>query len=197
MPRGDRSTATRETLLRAAARVFVARGPYGATVREIAEDAGVTVPAIYYHFDGTAQLYETLVREGRSRFRALVAAALAEGGDARARLRQVARAYVRFAREDPTRLRLLCMELFGPRSADGDRDAATIHTWVRAEIDRLVAAALGGPRASTRLAARFFVAIMNGLLVEQARDPGVLVLDDALADRAVHAFLHGTDGRAS
>ena len=114
MPRGDRSTATREALLEAAARVFIRRGRYGATVRAIADEAGVTVPAIYYHFEGTEQLYDTLLREGRARFRAMAEAALGESTEPDERLRGLARTYARFGREDPILLRLLCMELFGP-----------------------------------------------------------------------------------
>src|SRR5512145_936602 len=103
MPRGDRSNGTRHALLRAAAKVFVTRGPYGARVREIADEAGVTVPALYYHFEGTQQLYDHLVREGRERFAAMFDAALAGPGGARERLHALARAYVEFGREDPVR----------------------------------------------------------------------------------------------
>lgn len=192
MPRGDRSTATRETLLRSAARVFMRRGHYGATVREIAADAGLTVPAVYYHFEGTEDLYATVVREGRARIRALLSATLEAPGDAESRLRGIARVFVRFGREDPTRLRLLCANLFGPHDGDPpDREAGELHAWVEAQLTPVVAGVTASRNGGTPLAVRLFTALMNGLLIEQARTPHAAVLDDGLADRAVDLFLRG------
>lgn len=196
MPRGDRSTATRDTLIRSAARIFTRRGQYGATVREIAADAGLTVPALYYHFDGAEELYLAVVRDGRSRFRAMLSAAVEEPGDAETRLRAVARMFNRFGCEDPVRLRLLAANLFGPHDADHpDREAADLQTWIEATTAPLVAeaTATGGEQARVNL--QLFVALLNGLLVEQARAPESPVLDDALADRAVAVFLRGARGR--
>jgi AcrR family transcriptional regulator len=191
MPRGDRSTATREALLRSAAKVFTRRGPYGATVREIAEEAGVTVPAIYYHFDGTEQLYDSLVREGRARFRAMAEAALDDGADgARGRMTAFARACVAYGQEDPIRLRILCMDLFGPQEHAADRGAEELRDWVQEQLAALCGEIDGGGE-STPLAARLLVALLNGLLIEQARDPETAILDECLADRAVDVFLHG------
>jgi AcrR family transcriptional regulator len=200
MPRGDRSTATREALLRSAAKVFTRRGPYGATVREIAEEAGVTVPAIYYHFEGTEQLYDSVVREGRARFRAMVEAAIATEAEPRARLAAFARACVGYGQEEPTRLRLLCMDLFGPQDRVADRGVAELRDWVQEQLVALFAEL--GARDGARdaewppFAARLFVAVMNGLLVEQAREPETAILEQDLGDRAVDVFLHGIAPRA-
>lgn len=191
MPRGDRSTATREALLEAAARVFVRRGRYGATVRAIADEAGVTVPAVYYHFEGTEQLYDTLVREGRARFREMAETTLREPGEPAERLRRLARTYARFGRTDPTLLRLLCMELFGPLECQSrDRGADELRAWIEQQLDCLVdelLARTGEDGAACKV--RLFIALMNGLLVEQARSPEAAVLDEALADRAVDLFV--------
>jgi AcrR family transcriptional regulator len=198
MPRGDRSTATRDALLRAAATVFVARGPYGARVREIAEEAGVTVPAVYYHFDGTEALYERVVAEGRARFAELFDAAITAPGGARRRLRAIADAYVEFGREDPVRLRLLCVELFRPRR-DGEPDHGVdeLNARLRAALDDLLADGVRAgelPAADVAEARRLFMAMLNGVLLEQARDPGTPRLDARLAERAVAAFLDGMGG---
>jgi AcrR family transcriptional regulator len=195
VPRGDRSSATRDALLRAAATVFVSRGPYGARVRDIAEEAGVTVPALYYHFEGTGALYERVVAEGQARFMALFEAAVAGAGDTRARLRAVANAYVEFGREDPVRLRLLCHELFRPRE-DGEPDhgMAALNARLRAELEALLASGIRAgelPDADVAEARRFFMGVLNGLLVEQARDPDSPLLDETLPERVVAAFLDG------
>lgn len=191
MPRGDRSIATREALLAAAARAFTRRGRYGATVRAIADEAGVTVPAIYYHFEGTDQLYETVLREGRERFRTMAEAAVAEPGDPCARLRRLARSYTRFGRENPTFLRLLCMNLFGPLDSAAPDEGDELREWIEACVDDIVGELTGGSRDATRPLVRLFLALVNGFLVEQARDPEKALLDDALADRAVDLFVRG------
>jgi AcrR family transcriptional regulator len=194
MPRGDRSIATREALLGAAAKTFVRRGRYGATVRAIADEAGVTVPAIYYHFDGTDQLYDTLLREGRARFRAMAEEAALEPGDPCTRLRGLARTYTRFGRENPIVLRLICMELFGPLEPTAhDCGAAELRKWIDQQLVAVIGELLAGTRESPGLAVRLFLALMNGLLLEQARDPATSLLDDALADRAVDLFVRGIE----
>lgn len=50
-------------LLRAAARVFARRGYEGATVPEIAAEAGLSTGAIYSNFDGKADLFHTLMAQ--------------------------------------------------------------------------------------------------------------------------------------
>lgn len=58
-----RSKETRGYLLDAAHRVVSRRGYGGATVEEIAEEAGVSMGALYYHFPGKENLFKSLLRE--------------------------------------------------------------------------------------------------------------------------------------
>jgi TetR/AcrR family transcriptional regulator len=61
---------TREKLLAAAAQVFAEKGYSGATVKAIADAAGVNVSLISYHFDGKEGLFKTLLEGfGRERLR--------------------------------------------------------------------------------------------------------------------------------
>jgi TetR/AcrR family transcriptional regulator, acrAB operon repressor len=53
--------ATREQLLDAAERVFRARGVGRTSLAEVADDAGVTRGAIYWHFKDKADLFQALV----------------------------------------------------------------------------------------------------------------------------------------
>ncbi len=57
------SRATRKSLLTAAAKLFAARGFDGASVAEVARQAGANKALINYHFGGKLQLYRTIVRE--------------------------------------------------------------------------------------------------------------------------------------
>src|ERR1700709_1976520 len=68
MPRGefDRSTrkaATRARLLQAAARVYAAHGFAGATLDDVAEEAGLTKGAVYGHFGSKDNLLVALMDE--------------------------------------------------------------------------------------------------------------------------------------
>jgi AcrR family transcriptional regulator len=68
MPRGDfdrtaRKADTRERLLRAAARVYARRGFGGATLDEVAAEAGFTKGAVYGHFGSKENLLLALMEE--------------------------------------------------------------------------------------------------------------------------------------
>src|SRR6266536_6724760 len=56
LSRAERKAATREQLLGAAARVFARKGYAGASVDDIAEEAGFTVGALYSNFAGKQEL---------------------------------------------------------------------------------------------------------------------------------------------
>lgn len=58
---------TRRQLLAAAARAFAQKGLAGASLEEIAELAGYTTGALYYHFSNKEQLFVELLRTGWSR----------------------------------------------------------------------------------------------------------------------------------
>lgn len=68
----DPVEGTRERILTAAVEVFGARGYKSATIRQIAEAAGVNLAAINYHFKGKLGLYtevvDALLNEGFTRF---------------------------------------------------------------------------------------------------------------------------------
>jgi AcrR family transcriptional regulator len=68
MPRGEfdrsaRKAATRARLLEAAARVYAARGFAGATLDDVAEEAGLTKGAVYGHFGSKDNLLAALMEE--------------------------------------------------------------------------------------------------------------------------------------
>ena len=198
MPRGDRSVETRDTLLRAGAQVFVARGVHGATIRQIVDAAGLTIPVLYYHFKGKEDLYAVLIGEARATFRQRMSEVLAGETPPIEKLYAIAAVYVSFGREDPLRLRVLCNELFRPRGADdADHEMVQLNRWTNERIETVLAAAAGSgvlPITDVAHARRMFMALLTGILVEQARDPGTPVLDERLPERAVHTFLEGVAG---
>jgi TetR/AcrR family transcriptional regulator len=77
---------TRARLLRAAVCVFDRKGYAAASVREIVEIAGVTKPALYYHFGSKEGVLTAVLQEAAREFAAAMARGLRRPGTARERL---------------------------------------------------------------------------------------------------------------
>jgi TetR/AcrR family acrAB operon transcriptional repressor len=76
----EEAAVTRATVLKAALSVFSKKGYAAATLDDVAAAAKVTRGAIYWHFKGKADLYNTLVEEMSARGASVVQQAIAEGG---------------------------------------------------------------------------------------------------------------------
>jgi AcrR family transcriptional regulator len=61
--RAEKREANRERILRAGRKVFGKRGFHGATIEEIAEEAGLSNGAIYYNFASKGDLFFALLEE--------------------------------------------------------------------------------------------------------------------------------------
>lgn len=88
--------STREKLLEAAGRLFLARGYDGVSVRDITLAAGVNVAAVNYHFNGKKNLYREFFRRRISEVAERKIALLADAihGEPPADLRDAIRLYV-------------------------------------------------------------------------------------------------------
>jgi AcrR family transcriptional regulator len=86
--RAEKQARTRAELLATAAKVFARRGYNGASVEEIAEEAGYSHGAVYSNFDGKADLFLAVFEEYMAeRARELVASQVDLGEDAPLELR--------------------------------------------------------------------------------------------------------------
>jgi AcrR family transcriptional regulator len=83
-PEQDEHVRTR--LLYAAVRVFDRKGYAGASVREIAEMAGVTKPAVYYHFGSKEGLLMAILEQAKRDVDEAIDGAVARTGTARQRI---------------------------------------------------------------------------------------------------------------
>jgi AcrR family transcriptional regulator len=63
LTRAEAKARTRRLLLEAAARTFARKGYAGASVEEIAEDAGFSIGALYSNFSGKEELFLALMTE--------------------------------------------------------------------------------------------------------------------------------------
>jgi len=76
----EEAAITREQLLKKALVVFSKKGYSATTLQDIAQEADVTRGAIYHHFGGKAELYNTLIREYADRGNQIMGQAVSEGG---------------------------------------------------------------------------------------------------------------------
>jgi AcrR family transcriptional regulator len=83
----ERDAGGRERLLRAATRLFAAKGYAATTVRDILRAAGVTAPVLYYHFGNKEGVFLALAREGVGKVEAALQEALGREGTAAERVR--------------------------------------------------------------------------------------------------------------
>ena len=107
--REQRKEETRRELIAAAAAAFARRGFHGASLEEIARDAGYSTGAVYWHFKGKDDLF-LAVFEAYAQERAAAYAAIrerTEGEPLPARQRAFADDWMRTVDDDPDAVALL------------------------------------------------------------------------------------------
>jgi len=129
-------------LLKAAATLVAERGPQGFSLREVARRARVSEAAPYWHFASKEALLAAVAEEGFVALAALMAEVCERVKDPHRRLQELGLAYVRFALEHPSHLRVM----FGPEIRD-----KSSHPRLKAAGDRafglLVSTIADGQRA--------------------------------------------------
>jgi AcrR family transcriptional regulator len=91
--------ATRRRIVEAATTLFLARGYDAVPMSRVARAAGVTTPALYWHFRSKADLYFEVIQGGYKAFFAELIART-EGHDASQRLRSYVRTFVEMQLRD-------------------------------------------------------------------------------------------------
>jgi len=86
IPPQERDPQTRNRLLASAVHIFERKGYSAASVREVAEMAGVTKPTLYYHFGSKEGLLIAILQEAIREFDRTLSVAVARTGTARERL---------------------------------------------------------------------------------------------------------------
>jgi AcrR family transcriptional regulator len=189
LSQAEKREANRERILRAARAVFGARGYYGATIEEIAAEAGLSNGAIYYNFDSKGDLFLELLNERmeervRHMHRTLAGEEKAGGRDVG--LDQEARDATRSLKES-REWRLLLFEFVAhavrtPSLRAKLRTHKRRHRAALAEVleQRLAERGAASPLPSEQLALAA-MALANGLAFEELSDPGA-VPDELLGD---------------
>ncbi len=189
LTRSERKAQTREQLLQAARVVFLRRGFHGATLDEIAEEAGYTTGAVYSNFAGKDDLFLALLDEqlGRSIVRALENARGADSFDGA--VRSNGRLLAELVRREPAWQPLL-VEFWTHASRDAAlrAEAASRHEQMLELFDGLLneLADRFGLVWTTppREVARGAQALARGMALERLVDP-----DGVSAELFEHQFL--------
>jgi len=187
--RAEKREANRGRILSAARAVFGARGFHGATIEEIAEEAGLSNGAIYYNFDSKGDLFLELLderMEERVRHMRRTLTDAAQAGNRDVGLDEEARDATRSLKES-REWRLLLFEFVAhavrtPTLRAKLREHKRKHRAALAEVleQRLAQSGAVAPIPSEQLALTA-TALSNGLAFEELSDPGA-VPDELLGD---------------
>lgn len=178
MPRvPDEYLEARETeILRAAATRFAERGVAGTAMREVAEEAGVSVGTLYRYFEGKEDLVRALAESGRSLNRTLRDAA-ARKDKPRDRLLEWVRLYLALLSDPEKRETLALSVRLWAESLDSEVIGEELRrtyleqlTAVR-DILREAQGERGGSRLDPDAGARAVIALLNDAALQVLIDP--------------------------
>jgi AcrR family transcriptional regulator len=129
---------TRSRLIRAAVSVFDRKGYAAASVREIVEMAGVTKPALYYHFGSKEGLLTTVLDEASREFAAVTARAVGRTGTARHRLEALCEDLHGLFQEHVPVVRVAHATFFGPVEGAPPFDFTTFDRQLETAVRQIV-----------------------------------------------------------
>jgi AcrR family transcriptional regulator len=188
---------TRRAILEAAADLFLQSGYHGASIRRIADRAGVSPAAVYNHFPGKERLYfELLVERAPQTAAAQVLGGLS-GGDTRRLTRQAMAALRDTLHANWGNLRLVLIELLEWQGKHAGGLLATFWPGVDRFIGRLERSRPGLRRLPRPLVARVFLGLALSYAITAAllrRLPGFRESDGDWAQLA-DIFLYGVAAR--
>lgn len=104
---------TRELILGAAEQRFAAKGFYSARLEDIADDVGITRTAIIYHFQDKETLYHAVLEKLFTQLNDRIGVALAQSASLPEQIEAAVEAWLDFAGERPTLMRLFMREVAG------------------------------------------------------------------------------------
>lgn len=176
----EEAQATRESLLAAALQVFRERGVAHTRLVDVAERAGVTRGAIYWHFRDKAELFQAVCEHGTLPVEALLAeASQSIQRDPLATVRQLAlMALIQLAQHADTQAMFDVIfhkceftEELAPVVAKNDADRDACLSRVQQLFDQAVASGQLPPDTDTLLATHGLHAYMVGLMHEWVLSP--------------------------
>lgn len=105
-------TDTRQAILKAALRAFTEKGYQGASIREIAEEAGSAKPAIYYYFRNKATLYNLLLENSLKEINRGLEEIAGSDAAPREKVLKLVKLHLDYARSEPGSVRLIIVNFY-------------------------------------------------------------------------------------
>jgi AcrR family transcriptional regulator len=178
LTRAEQAQRNRVLVLDAARRAFLEHGYHGATVEQIADEAGFSKGVVYSQFDSKADLFLALLEariEQRAADNAKLAQSLANSGDLRPLLEHA----VRGDRATPGwQLLVIEFRVHAARDPELGRRYAVAHARTLEGVAEMLATVspTNGhePAFSSRQLAELALALSAGATLEQAADPDAL-----------------------
>ncbi len=128
----------RQDVLDAALQLFSAKGFAATPVREIVEKAGVTKPALYYHFGSKEGLLRAIVEGGFTEYEQRVRTAVDGADDARDAMVRLVQAAFEATVERPELAAFMYLVIFGSESDSAGVDVSEITRRNRALVMRVI-----------------------------------------------------------
>jgi AcrR family transcriptional regulator len=138
IPPSERDPQTRNRLLQSAVHTFDRKGYSAASVREIAEMAGVAKPALYYHFGSKEGLLIAILDEAVREFAKTISGAVARPGTARERLMALCDDVFSLFEENIPIVRVAHTVFLGPPGIAPAFDLTTFERVWRESLQRVV-----------------------------------------------------------
>ena len=189
---------TRQRVLEAALKVFSRQGYAAARLEDVADEAGVTRGAIYWHFKNKADLYTTLVGEVMERLEEVVERAVSGGRDFLDITRRVMLSIITLAEEDETYRAVIELTTlktgYDPELEEGMRNKRAGMREIEAHITGYFRLAIANGELRTDLdpviAARGQLAYINGVMVTWLLDQEAFSLREC-APALVEIYIRG------
>lgn len=193
---------TRESLLVAARTVFSRQGYASTTLEQVAQEAGVTRGAIYWHFGSKAELYLALLDQYASYSSNIVQAAALQGGSLVDILRRVFIRLLEAVETDAALREVMELSLFKTeRTSDLNAALQARQKSDQALVDNLAQTMQAGMTSGELRSdlepqdlARAYLAFQNGLIYLWLQNPQAFSLKET-APAMADIFLNGSAPR--
>ena len=138
MHEGPGEGSVRKRLIDAAILLFTTRGYAATSVREIVEMAGVTKPALYYHFQSKEGIYVAIIEDLVRIADEAIAASRVATGTARERLQAFLLGIFRVFETKKTEVRMINAVFWGPAQGSPPFDFEIFHDKLKGVIAEIV-----------------------------------------------------------
>jgi TetR/AcrR family transcriptional regulator len=132
------SPGARQKLLDAAVELFATRGYAGTSVREVVERAGLTKPALYYHFGSKEGIYLEILKGIHQLAAEALTRLSARSGSSRERLSGLAAGLFELFEQNVSGARFMNSALWGPPQGAPPFDFLSFHIEIQEAVRRIV-----------------------------------------------------------